>query len=488
VVNVSLDHIRGSLSAGVDEATWAITSYMVANAIILPIAGWLSRVFGRKMYLLSSLGLFTLSSLLCGSAWSLQSLVVFRVLQGLAGGGLVPLAQSILLETFPPRQHGVAMAFYGVGIMFGPIVGPVLGGWITDTWSWHWIFFINIPIGLFALILTSVVIHDPPYMKRTKMPIDYVGLALISIGIGCLQFVLDKGEREDWFSSTLILYLTIIAACALILFVLVELKVKAPVVNLRTFKNLSFAGGNAVMFATFFVMFSFIVLVPLYLQGLMGYSATLAGLALAPGGLATLVVLQIAGVLSNKVHPRVMIFVGMVIMIYAVYDMSHFNLSASFSSILWPRVVVGVGMGFVFVPLNSASLSTLRKEEMPNGVAIFNLLRNLGGSFGVAFSTTVLSRQAQVHQSHLVEHLTPFNDAYLVALQHGHALLRHAGITDAMSEKVALGALYRELMRQTGMLSFNDTFYFLSILMTCTLPFVLFLKRGKAPADAGPTH
>ncbi len=295
VVNVSLDHIRGSLSAGMDESTWTITSYLVSNAIIIPMTGWLSKFFGRKRYLIISIALFTMSSFLCGSAWNLQSLVFFRILQGIGGGALQPLSQSILLETFPPRQHGIAMAAFGVGIMFGPIIGPLLGGWITDNWSWHWIFFINVPIGIVSVLLTMLFITDPPYMKRARMKIDYWGLALLTTGLGCLQIVLDKGQQENWFSSNFIVWLSIISTVSLVSFVVVELYAEHPIVNLRTFKSRSFSTGNLLMFIGFFNLFASIVLLPIYLQTLMGYTSFLAGFVLGPGGIATLIALPVAG-------------------------------------------------------------------------------------------------------------------------------------------------------------------------------------------------
>src|SRR4030065_2092710 len=304
VVNVSLDHIRGSLSAGIDESSWTITSYLVSNAIIIPISGWLSRLFGRKRYLIFSISLFTFSSLMCGSSWNLQSLVFFRVLQGLGGGALQPISQAILLETFPPHQHGMAMAIFGIGIMFGPIIGPLLGGWITDNWSWHWIFFINIPIGIISILLVAFVIIDPPYMQRMKMKIDYWGLAFLSTALGCLQIVLDKGERADWFASDFITWLSIISVISFVLFVITELFAEHPIVNLKAFKNITFSAGNLIMFFAFFNLFGSIVLLPIYLQTLMGYTATLSGVVLGPGGIATLIAMPIAGRLVTKVNPK----------------------------------------------------------------------------------------------------------------------------------------------------------------------------------------
>ena len=487
VVNVALDHIRGSLSAGIDESTWTITSYLVSNAIIIPITGWLSRMFGRKRYLIFSISLFTVSSFLCGSAWSLGSLIFFRILQGIGGGALQPISQSILLETFPPKQHGMAMAVFGIGIMFGPIVGPLLGGWITDNWSWHWIFYINIPIGIISILMVMFFITDPSYLKQAKMKIDYWGLALLAIGLGCLQIVLDKGQQEDWFSSSYITWMSIISVMSMVLFIIVELFAEHPVVNLRTFKNVSFSTGNLVMFFAFFNLFASIVLLPIYLQSLMGYTATLAGFVLGPGGIATLVAMPLAGKLITRVNPKGVLAFGIIISAYSTHLMSHFNLHADFNTLLWPRVVLGVGMGFLFIPLTTLTLSTIKKEDMGNATAIYNLLRNLGGSFGVAFVTTVLSRRAQTHQTHLVEHLTPFDGNYQAALHQTTQALQYRGLGEVSAQQGGLGAIYNELLRQASMLSFNDAFHLISIIMICILPLVLLMRRGKGPAPAG-TH
>jgi DHA2 family multidrug resistance protein len=485
VVNVSLDHIRGSLSAGIDESTWTITSYLVSNAVIIPMTGWLSKFFGRKLYLIISITIFTISSFLCGSAWNLQSLVFFRVLQGIGGGALQPLSQSILLETFPPRQHGIAMAAFGVGIMFGPIVGPLLGGWITDNWSWHWIFFINIPIGFLSIFLTMIFITDPPYMKRMKMKIDYWGLSLLVLGLGCLQIVLDKGQQEDWFASSFIVWLSSISALSLIAFVIVELYAKNPIVNLRAFKNVSFSTGNIVMFMGFFNLFAGIVLLPIYLQTLMGYTSFLAGFVLGPGGVATLISLPIAGALVNKINPKALLSFGIIVNAYATYLMSHFSLSADFYAVIWPRIVLGIGMGFFFIPLTTMTMSGIKKEDMGNASGIYNLLRNLGGSFGVAFVTTILYRRAQFHQTHLIGHLTPFDTTYQIMSEKSSQFLQLKGFEGSLSDYGGLGVIYKELLRQASMMSLNDAFHLVSILMICTLPLVLLMRRAKGAAQSG---
>ncbi|MEW6109391.1 MAG: DHA2 family efflux MFS transporter permease subunit [Nitrospirota bacterium] len=482
IVNVALDHIRGSLSAGIDESTWSITSYLVSNAIVIPMTGWLSRLFGRKRYLIFSISLFTASSLLCGSAWNLQSLVFFRILQGIGGGALQPISQSILLETFPRKQHGMAMAIFGIGIMFGPIVGPLLGGWITDNWSWHWIFFINIPIGIISILMVLFFIVDPPYMTKMKMKIDYWGLIFLAAGLGCLQIVLDKGQMENWFSSAFITWLTVISALSLVLFVIVELFAKHPIVNLKTFKNISFSTGNVVMFFAFFNLLGSIVLLPIYLQKLMGYTATLAGMVLGPGGVASLIAMPIAGRLVTKVNPKGILIFGVITAAYSTYLMSQFNLYSDFDTVIWPRVVLGIGMGFLFIPLTTLTMSSVRREDMGNASAIYNLLRNLGGSFGVAFVTTMLSRRAQFHQAHLVENLTPFDANYQIAVRNAERFLEYRGIESTIAHQGGLGAIYNNLIKQATMISFNDVFHLLSILLFFTVPLVFLMRKGKGEA------
>jgi DHA2 family multidrug resistance protein len=481
VVNVSLDHIRGSLSAGIDESTWTITSYLVSNAIIIPMSGWLSRILGRKRYLIYSISLFTFSSLLCGIAWNLQSLVIFRILQGIGGGALQPISQSILLETFPRKQHGMAMALFGVGIMFGPIIGPVLGGWITDNWSWHWIFFINIPIGILSILMVLFFIVDPPYMKRMKMKVDYWGLAFLAVGLGCLQIVLDKGQREDWFSSGFITWLALISATTLLLFLIVErFFAEHPIVNLKTFKNISFTTGSMVMFFAFFNLFGSIVLLPIYLQTLMGYTSTLAGLVLGPGGIATLIAMPIAGRLVTKVNPKGLLAFGIIVAAYSTHLMSQFNLFADFHTIIWPRIVLGVGMGFLFIPLTTMTMSSVKKEDMANAAAIYNLLRNLGGSFGVAFVTTIIARRAQFHQVRLMDHLTPFDRSFQISMFRSAQALQYRGVVPPAAAQGGGTTLFGQLLKQAAMMSFNDAFHLLSLFLIFILPLVFFMRKGKA--------
>lgn len=479
VANVSLDHIRGALSAGIDEAAWVLTSYLVSNAIIIPMTGWLARTFGRKRYLVFSIFLFTGASLMCGASTSLGMLVFFRVVQGIGGGALQPISQAILLETFPPREHGMAMALFGIGIMFGPIAGPLMGGYITDTLSWRWIFYVNIPIGLLAVAMVKMFIIDPPYMRRTeKIRVDVWGIALLTVGIGALQIVLDKGQREDWFHSDFILAFSAISALSLIAFVIVELFfAEQPIVDLRAFKNISFSSGNVVMFVAFFNLLGSIVLLPLYAQILLGYTATLAGLVLSPGGVATLITMPIVGRLIVKQNPKYLLALGVLVCAFSTRQMAGFNLAADFESLMWPRIYLGIGMGLLFIPLTTLTLSSIPKPQMGNATSIYNLLRNLGGSIGVAFATTMFARRAQFHQSRLTEGLTMFDRGFRDAVGWGKSMLAERGIPEAAAEGASMKMIYGQVVRQATVMGFNDAFWILSVLMACVLPFLLLMRR-----------
>jgi len=482
IVNVSLDHIRGSLSAGYDEATWTITAYLVSNAIVIPMAGWLARLIGRKNYQIASIALFTFSSFMCGSAWSLPSLVFFRVLQGLGGGGLVPISQSILLESFPREKHGLAMAIFGMGAMFGPIVGPLLGGWITDSLSWRWIFYINIPIGIIAIIMNVIVIEDPSYMQRQKMKIDYWGLAFLAVGLGCLQFMLDKGESEDWFESSLIIWVGVISVVSLVLLVINEYYSEQPIVNLKLFKDRTFTSGSTVMFFVFLNLFGSIVLLPIFLQMMMGYTSFYAGLVLGPGGIATLFAMPIAGKFIGRVNPKRFLVVGICVCSLSTYMMSKFNLTSDFWTFVWPRVLLGFGMGMTFIPLTTLTLSHIPKERMTEATSLYNLLRNLGGSVGIAFTTTMISRRAQMHQTRLVEHLSPLDPSYQIF---------HGRIVDTLAAKGlpaagANGMMYGELVRQSMTLAFTDAFLVICLMILSTLPLVLLMHWSKPTGGSPP--
>ena len=482
VVNVSLPHIQGSMSAGLDEVTWVLTSYLVSNAIIIPITGWLAGLFGRKQYLIFSILTFTAASILCGAAPTLDVLIVARVLQGLGGGGLQPLSQAILLETFPRREHGMAMAVFGMGVVMAPIIGPVLGGWITDQWSWRWVFYINVPVGILAILLTVFFIFDPAYIKRQMVRIDKWGLFLLALGLGALQIVLDRGERKDWLQSNFIVILSLIAILALVFFIITELRAEHPVVDLRVFKDSAFSAGTAIMFLGFFCLFGSFVLLPLYAQELMGYTALWAGLILGPGGLSSFFIMPIAGALMKKgVKPWIILVAGLAVTSYALLMMSHFDLQADFYSIALPRLVQGFGLGMFFVPLAAATYVNISVEQMGNASGVFNLLRNLGGSFGVAVSATILDQRAQVHQTFLSEKITPYNPVFRDAYRQtvGFMHMNHM----AASSKGGLAFIYGEVLRQASMLAFNDTFFVLSIATAILIPLTLFLR--KDPSGGG---
>lgn len=485
VANVALPNMQGSLNAGTDEITWVLTSYLVSNAVVLPMTGWLARLFGRKRFLITCIILFTMASLLCGAAPNLETLIFFRILQGAAGGALIPISQAIMMETFPPNQQGMAMAIFGVGAMFGPIVGPALGGWITDNMNWRWIFYINIPIGILAVVMASAFIFDPPYLKRVRMQIDYWGLTFLILGLGALQVVLDKGQQEDWFNSPFITGFSILSIVSLLLLVYVELKHEHPIVNLRLFKNISFSAGNLVMFFVGFCLYSSIMLIPLFLQTLMGYTATLAGMVLAPGGVATLVTMPIVGALISRYDGRKVVFCGLVIGAISMYIMQGFTLEASYWDFVWPRIVLGVGLAMIFVPLTTVTLSTISREEMGNATGIFNLLRNVGGSVGIAIAATLLSRYGQFYQNTLAGHANPYNPAF----QQRIAWLKQAamarGVDTATADKAAIASIYGAVVKQSGMLAYNRIFWIVGLAFLGIIPFLLLLKRQRHDVPTG---
>ena len=491
VANVALPHMQGSLNAGTDEVTWVLTSYLVSNAVVLPMTGWLARLFGRKRFLMTCIILFTLSSLLCGAAPNLATLIVFRVLQGAAGGALIPISQAILMETFPPHQRGMAMAIFGVGAMFGPIVGPALGGWITDNLNWRWIFYINLPIGLIATIMCAFFIFDPDYLRRgggQAIKIDYWGLLLLTTGMGGLQVVLDKGQQDDWFSSSFIVTFSVIAVVSLVALVWVELTNEHPIINLRLFKNISFSAGNFIMFVVGFCLYSSIVLIPLFLQTLMGYSATDAGMVLAPGGVATLITMPFVGAALAKRDGRKIVMIGLLIGAFAMFLMQRLSLEASYWSFVWPRVILGVGLAMIFVPLTTVTLSTIPKPEMGNATGMFNLLRNIGGSVGIAISATLLARLEQFYQTTLAANVTPDSSTWQMRFTGLKQTLVTKGVASAQADQTALGMVYGMVRRQAGALAFNRIYFIIGLAFLSILPLLLLLKRPSHQDGGGMGH
>jgi len=472
IANVSLPHIAGGLAASLEESTWVLTSYLVSNAIVLPISGWLSLVVGRKRFYMICVAVFGISSLLCGLAPSLGWLIFFRVLQGLGGGGLAPSEQSILADSFAPEQRGQAFALYGVAVVVAPALGPTFGGWITDNYSWHWIFFINIPVCLLSLGLTYVILSDPPAVKEDRekalrggIRVDYLGIILVALGLGFLQVVLDKGEIDDWMHSDFILSFTLISGLSLGFLVWWELLHDEPIVDLPLLKNGNFALCMVAMFTTGFVLLSTTQLLPQFLQSVEGYDATKAGLALTAGGFATLFCMPVVGALLKRVQPKLLVALGLLIEGLACWHLSGFNTGISFAHAAWARVFQGIGLPFLFVPINTISYAGLPANKTNNASALINSMRNLGGSFGISFGVTLLARRGQFHHARLVEHLTPFSR------------LRHVA--------TSLPALQGMVEQQATMLSYIDVFWFLTVLCLAVVPLTFLLrsiKPGKAPA------
>ena len=479
VVNVSLPHIAGSLSATVDEAAWALTSYLVANAIVLPITGWLANYFGRKRLLIGAVFGFTSASLLCGLAVSLPMLVVFRIIQGASGGCLQPLSQAIMLEAFPPQDRGKAMAFWGLGIVVAPMLGPVLGGWLTDNYSWRWVFYINLPVGLISVIMTRLFVFDPAYIRRTNRGIDFWGIGMLAVGIGALQVVLDKGQEEDWFGSAMITTLFIVAIIGLILFVIRELVARDPVVHFSVFKERTYSAGVLLMTVLGFVLYGSLLLLPIFLQTLLGYPALEAGIAMAPRGLGSFLMMPVVGTVLNRFDPRKILALGMVGTAYSLYQLGQLNLSAGYWDIFWPQFLQGAALAMLFVPLTTITMDPIPKEGMGNATSMFNLMRNIGGSVGIASVQTYLFRRGQLHINMLgadVNALSNQSQNMLQALR-STMVLRGSDNVDAMNR--AYGTVWGMVLRQSSMLSFIDTFQALALVFLLVLPLLLLMRRSK---------
>ncbi len=487
VANVSLPHIAGNLSATTDEATWVLTSYLVANAIILPATNWLGNLFGRKRFLVSCIILFTMASALCGAASSLGFLVVARVLQGAAGGALQPISQAVLLESFPPAKRGAAMAVFAMGVVVAPILGPTLGGWITDNYSWRWVFYINLPIGLLAGLMANSFIEDPPYLKRVSASnIDYYGFGFLAIWLATLQFVLDKGQELDWLGSHTITWCIIISVLAAIAFVVRELTAKQPLVDLRVLKNRNLAVGCVLIGVLGALLYGTIAVLPLFMQNLLGYTALDAGLALSPRGVGAFMATILVGRLVGKISNRILITVGFLGLAYSSFLFGHITLSIGMSSIVWPTILSGVAISFIFVPLATSAMGTLAQDQIGNASGLFNLTRNLGGSIGIAGITTFIARGAQSNQAAFVGHFSQYSPIYqqkLAAIQSG--LTAHEGPWRAAHQ--APQVLYGILQQQATLVTYAHNFRLFGLLCLVTTPLVFLfkkVKKGKAPAGA----
>jgi DHA2 family multidrug resistance protein len=491
VANVALPHIAGSLSATPEEATWVLTSYLVSNAIILPMGAWFSMLLGRKRFYMICVALFTVSSFLCGMAPTLGLLIVFRVLQGLGGGALQPISQAILVESFPREKQGMAMAVYGMGVVAAPVIGPTLGGWITDNFSWGWIFFINLPVGILSLLLTASLVHDPPYLVRKSLGhgfrVDYMGFGLLALGLGSLEIVLDEGQRNDWFSSNYIVTFAIVTVVCLIGMVVWELRQKQPVIDFHVLKERNFALATGSMLVLGFVLYGSTALLPLFLQTLLGYTAMLSGMVLSPGGIVICVAMPVVGMLLRRYQARWLVVFGVAVSAAGLMAMSRFTLQLDYTTAVRSRIVQSFGLAFLFVPISTVAFMRIPRERMNYATGLYNLARNIGGSSGIAATTTMLARRAQYHQSVLVSHLTPYDPAYRDALAKTTMALQAGGASGTDAAAQAQGLMYGTLLKQSSMLAFADAFRVMGMLFLVIIPLMFLIRKvPRLPTEPRP--
>ncbi len=483
IANVALPYIGGNLGATTDQSTWVLTSYLVSNAIVLPISGWFSNVLGRKRFFMVCLTIFTISSLLCGFAPSLSAIIFFRILQGAGGGGLQPMAQAILADTFPPEKRGLAFALYGVTVIVAPTIGPTLGGFITDNYSWRWIFFINIPVGILALFLVYRMIEDPPWAMRkagAAARIDYIGVSLLVLGVGALQIMLDKGQEDDWFGSHFIVILAVLAVVGLVGLVLWEWFHKEPIIDVRLFRNLNFLGANGMMFVLGVVLFASLVMLPLFLQSILGYTAESAGLVLSGGGVLLLFMMPVIGVLSSKIQARYLIAFGWFSLAIAMYYSSlRLELGMSFRSAAILRIVQVFGLAFLFVPVNLSSYVGMPQDKSSSIAGIVNFMRNIGSSVGTSMVTAIIARRSQVHQVYLAADVTPGATSVTNAISGLTARLAASGMDAVQASRVAYAILYRNVILQATTLAYVDMFMILAVISVIMCILAFFLKKNQ---------
>lgn len=489
IANVALPHIAGNMGASSDESTWVLTSYLVSNAIVLPITGWLVSLLGRKRFFLICISLFTVSSLLCGVSGTLVLLLISRVIQGAGGGGLQPMAQAILADTFPPEKRGLAFSVYGVTAVVAPSIGPTLGGWITDNYTWRWIFLMNLPVGLLALFLVFTFVEDPPFLKRTTLGqsrIDYIGFGLLAIGVAFLQIVLDKGQEDDWFGSNFILTLSVISIICLVTLVVWEFRVKEPILDVRLFKNFNFATSSLMMFMVGAASFSTTVLMPQFLQSLLGYTAESAGMVLSAAAVLLLIELPLVGQLTSKIQARYLMAFGWAALTIAMFFSTHrIDLQISFASATWLRIAQYVPMGFIFIPATMVAYLGLPQEKSNAVAGLINFVRNIGASVGTSAVTTILARRAQVHQVMLASHTGLNNPLFRQSATSLANRMGHAGAGAAQLQ--AYSRIYASMQSQASALSYIDTFWMLGIATGIMFLLSFLLKKNNPRRKAGPT-
>jgi len=486
IATVALPHIAGSLSASTDEATWVLTSYLVANAVILPASGWFSLRLGRKRFLLFCIVLFTFASFVCGAAVSLGMILVARAVQGAGGGALQPISQAILLESFPPSQRGLAMAVFGLGVVVAPIIGPTLGGWLTDQYTWRWAFYINIPVGVLAVLLIGRFVTDPPYIRNARPGrIDAIGLGLLAIWLAAMQVILDKGQEADWFGATWIRWLTAVLIVGFVAFLWRELAAANPIVDLRILSNRNFAVGCVLIGLFGAVIYGVITLLPLYYQTLMGYTAGLAGITVAPRGVGAVLIMPVIGYLASRVDNRLFITAGFGLFGISSVWFANLTLAMGQWSMIWPIIISGAAAGMVFVPLSTTTMGTLRNEQIGNATGLYNLLRNIGGSVGISVVETLIERHTQVHRDELAKHLRPGNSVFEDLYRQVDSYLRMRGA--GMPAERAYALLNSQLNQQAETWSYVDVFRYLAVACFLCIPVVWLLrkvvgKKGAAPA------
>ncbi|MBW8746389.1 MAG: DHA2 family efflux MFS transporter permease subunit [Acidobacteria bacterium] len=496
IANVALPHIAGSLGASQEEATWVLTSYLVASAIILPISGWLSNRFGRKRFYMACVILFTACSFLCGIAPSMPILILARVLQGLGGGGLAPSEQAILADTFPVEKRGQAFAVYGMAVVVAPAIGPTLGGWITDNYNWHWIFFINIPVGLLSLWLSNQMVEDPPYLKARaeeahRQPVDFMGLGLVALGVGLLEFTLDKGQEKDWFSDPMIRAAGITAAALLLFFAWWEWRHPDPIVDLKLLKNRNFGTAVFLQLVLGMVLFGSTVLIPQYLQVLLGYTAERAGLVLSPAGFVMMIGMAVAGRSLGKIDPRALVIMGYVATAAGIYNLTRLDLNAAYGTVTLWRMVQVIGLPFIFIPISTLNYVGVPPAKMNQISSLSNFARNLGGSAGTALLTTFLARTAQTHQAQLAMNTVPGSPAYENYIGRLATILRDHGTPAAQATQMAMGRAYSEMLRQAQMLSYKNAFFVLAVVILLLSPLPLMMRlppKKQKPAPEAMGH
>jgi DHA2 family multidrug resistance protein len=488
IANVALSHISGSIGASAEESTWVLTSYLVSNGIVLPLSGWLSGLMGRKNFFISCILGFTITSFLCGIATSLPMLIVFRLLQGIAGGGLQPTQQAIIKDSFPPEKLGMAFAITGITTVLAPILGPTLGGYITDNFSWRWIFFMNVPVGLLAVSLVKLLVQDPPSAQKQKVgSIDYIGLSLITLGLGALQIVLDKGQQEDWFESSFIIIFACIAATGLALAVFWLLQQKNPVVELKLFAIPSFGMPCLMIFFVGFALYSSSTLLPMLVQSNFGYDATLSGLVLSPSGIATLFVMPIAGRLVNVFQARYLISFGMMMTAIGLWATGLVTPQTDYTTFVFVRILQMIGLPFLFVPASTLAFSKIPPEHSSNASAIVSLMRNLGGSIGISLVTSLLAHNQQIQQSNLVQHLTSADPGYRAALSTYTQTIAGLGVPALQTSISAMGQIYKELLHQASILAYRDVYNSLAIVLVILAIIALFMPGNRPQKKGIPT-